>query len=87
MMVICELCIRQERDGGCDLGLNVPKRMACREFVPGIERFCADSNDFVSPSQIVEMATYFGVAKAELKKVKIMAAQERILRAQVPSAI
>jgi len=47
--------------------------MSCREFEPGLEKFCADPKDFVSPRQIVEMATYFGLQKTELKKVKVIA--------------
>jgi hypothetical protein len=47
--------------------------MRCREFSPGVEKFCADPADFVSPNQIVEMAKFFGIDKAELKKVKIIA--------------
>jgi hypothetical protein len=56
------------------LGLNIPKGMSCREFAPGIEKFCSNPNDFVSPSQITQMATFFGFKKAELKKIKLMAA-------------
>jgi hypothetical protein len=55
------------------LGLNIPKGMSCREFGPTIEKFCSNPNDFVSPSQIIQMATYFGFKKAELKKIKQMA--------------
>jgi hypothetical protein len=47
--------------------------MRCREFSPGVEKFCADPADFVSPNQIVEMARFFGIDKTELKKVKIIA--------------
>jgi hypothetical protein len=47
--------------------------MRCREFHPGIEKFCANPADFVSPHQIVEMARFFGLNGTELKKVKIVA--------------
>jgi len=47
--------------------------MKCREFEPGIERFCAKPTDFVSPNQIIDMARFFGLEKTELKKVKIIA--------------
>jgi hypothetical protein len=47
--------------------------MKCREFSPGIDRFCAKPADFVSPNQIVEMARFFGLERTELKKVKIIA--------------
>ncbi len=55
------------------LGLNIPKGMSCREFGPGIEKFCSNPNDFVSPNQITQMATFFGFKKAELKKIRLMA--------------
>ena len=63
------------------LGLNIPKGMSCREFGPTIEKFCANPNDFVSPSQIIQMAMYFGFKKAELKKIKLMAEAAEISRA------
>ena len=47
--------------------------MRCREFHPGIEKFCANPTDFVSPHQIVEMARFFGLNGTELKKVKTVA--------------
>jgi hypothetical protein len=74
-MIICEFCLHRSREGGCHLDLNIPKGMKCREFAPGIEKFCAEPTDFVSPNQIVEMAKFFGIEKAELKKVKIIAEQ------------
>jgi hypothetical protein len=55
------------------MGLNLPKTMRCREFAPGMEKFCANPADFVSPAQIVEMARFFGLNGTELKKVKIVA--------------
>jgi hypothetical protein len=72
--VICDFCLLYSTNGSCRLGLNIPKSMRCREFEPGIEKFCADPADFVSPNQIVEMARFFGIDKAELKKVKLVAA-------------
>jgi len=47
--------------------------MKCREFAPGIDKFCAKPSDFVSPNQILEMARFFGLQRTELKKVKIIA--------------
>jgi len=47
--------------------------MKCREFTPGIEKFCAKPTDFVSPNQIIDMARFFGLEKTELKKVKVIA--------------
>lgn len=47
--------------------------MKCREFAPGMEKFCAKPTDFVSPNQIIEMARFFGLERTELKKVKIIA--------------
>ena len=79
-MIICEFCRRYEPDGKCGLGLNIPKRMGCREFDPGVEKFCSKPNDFVSPRQIVEMATYFGIKGMELKKIKFMIAREESIR-------
>ena len=76
-MTICEFCLHYS-NGACGAGLNIPKTMRCREFAPGVEKFCADPADFVSPNQIVEMAKFFGIDKAELKKVKIIA-ERRVL--------
>jgi hypothetical protein len=76
MMIICDFCVRYEPDGLCRIGLKIPKGMGCREFEPGIERFCSDPKDFVSPRQIVEMATHFGMKGMELKKVKLMTVRE-----------
>lgn len=74
-MIICDFCLNFSSDGSCRLGLKIPKTMRCREFNPGMEKFCADPTDFVSPNQIVEMARYFGINKTELKKVRIIADQ------------
>jgi hypothetical protein len=73
MMIVCEFCLQYKPDGKCGLGLNIAKGMSCREFGPGMERFCANPKDFVSPSQIIQMATFFGMKGTELKKVKLMA--------------
>jgi len=72
-MIICEFCLLHSPEGGCRLGLKIPKTMKCREFAPGIDKFCAKPTDFVSPNQIVEMAKFFGLERTELKKVKIIA--------------
>lgn len=74
-MIICEFCLQFQKDGSCGYGLNIPKRMGCREFDPGIEKFCSNPNDFVSPNQITQMAGFFGMKGIELKKVKLMAAR------------
>ena len=76
-MTICEFCLHHSNDS-CRIGLSIPKTMRCREFAPGIEKFCSDPADFVSPGQIVEMAKFFGIDKTELKKVKDIA-QRRVL--------
>jgi len=47
--------------------------MKCREFSPGIAKFCAKPKDFVSVYQIVEMAKFFGIQRTELKKVQMIA--------------
>ena len=71
-MIICDFCLLRQ-EGACRLGLNIPKTMKCREFSPGIETFCAEPTDFVSPNQIIGMAKFFGLERTELKKVKIIA--------------
>ena len=85
-MVICEFCLQYGEDGKCWLGLNVPRQMSCREFTPGIQRFCSDPHDFVSVGQIVQMATFFGIKGTELKKVKLMAGLEEETRSKPPVA-
>jgi hypothetical protein len=72
-MIVCEFCLQYRSDGKCILGLNIPKGMSCREFTPGMEQFCSNPNDFVSPAQIYQMARFFGFKKAELKKIGLMA--------------
>ena len=72
-MIICDFCLHYSQPGVCRIGLNIPKTMKCREFAPGIEKFCAQPADFVSTNQIVEMAKFFGIERTELKKVKIIA--------------
>jgi len=85
-MIICEFCTRYEPDGKCGVGLTIPKRMGCREFDPGVEKFCSNPSDFVSPRQIIEMATYFGIKGMELKKVKLMTAREESERSSLPTS-
>ena len=75
-MIICDFCANFEQDGLCRIGLTPPKGMGCRDFVPGLEKFCSDPKDFVDPRQLVQMATFFGMKGVELKKVKQMAARE-----------
>ena len=72
-MIICDFCLFHSTEGACSLKLNIPKTMKCREFNPGIGKFCAKPSDFVSSDQIVEMAKFFGLERTELKKVKIIA--------------
>ena len=79
-MTVCEFCEHYQR-GECALGLNLPKRMTCVEFLPGIEEFCSDPKDFVNASQIIEMAKFFGFQKVELKKITLMATKEESARA------
>jgi hypothetical protein len=79
-MIVCEFCLNYQQDGQCRLGLKIPKAMSCREFGPGIEKFCSDPGDFVNPNQIIQMATYFGMKGTELKKVKLMATREETTR-------
>lgn len=79
-MIVCEFCSQYSQGGLCGLGLNIAKGMRCNEFEPGMEKFCADAKDFVSPRQIAEMATFFGLKGPELKKVRLMAAREESSR-------
>jgi len=72
-MIVCEFCLHYSPADTCKIDLKIPKGMSCREFSPVLEKFCADPKDFVSPKQIIEMATYFGLQKTELKKVMTMA--------------
>jgi hypothetical protein len=81
-MIVCDFCLQFRASGECALGLKLPKAMSCREFGPGIEKFCSNPNDFVDPKQIVQMATYFGMKGPELKKVRLMASGEVNARAQ-----
>ena len=79
-MIVCEFCSQYQQDGQCRLGLHLPKGMGCREFSPSIERFCSNPKDFVNASQIIQMATFFGMKGTELKKIKLMAAREESTR-------
>jgi hypothetical protein len=79
-MIVCEFCLHHTVAGTCRLGLNIPKRLTCREFAPGIEKFCADPKDFAGQHQIVQMASFFGFQKTELKKIKVMALNEENVR-------
>jgi NACalpha-BTF3-like transcription factor len=60
--------------------------MSCREFAPGLDKFCSDPKDFVNPRQIVQMATHFGMKRTELKKVELMAVREESTRLSVAVA-
>ena len=77
-MIVCDFCVNFTPDGDCRLGIKIPKGMSCREFNPGIQRFCAKPADFVSRNQIVQMATFFGFQRTELKKIKAMAGAEEL---------
>lgn len=77
--MICEFCV-EYKQGKCGLGLDTPKGMSCREFGPGLEKFCSDPDDFVNSRQIMQMATFFGIKRTELKKVRLMAVREESAR-------
>ena len=81
-MTICEFCLQHQEGGRCGLGINLPTHMGCRDFDPGIEKFCAKPEDFSNAGQIIQMATYFGLKGKELKKVKVMADREERIRSQ-----
>ena len=79
-MIICEFCLHYKQDARCELGLTIPKGMSCREFDASLAGFCSNPNDFVSPRQIIEMATFFGIKRTELRKVKLMVTKEESTR-------
>ena len=79
--MICEFCVHCWKNDTCGLGLDVPKRMSCREFDPGVERFCSNPADFVGVAQLVQMASFFGLRGSEMKKVREMAGLEAARRA------
>ena len=79
-MIICEFCLQYRQNGECGFGLRIPKGLRCPEFDPGVEKFCANPLDFNGMSQIVQMATYFGLKGVELKKIRQVAEQEEALR-------
>ncbi|HXG67972.1 MAG TPA: hypothetical protein VNO70_22935 [Blastocatellia bacterium] len=80
--MICEFCLQFQKDGKCALGLKVPRQMSCREFDPGIEKFCANPADFVSAEQIIQMGVFFGIKGMELKKIRRIATQEEQTRSK-----
>lgn len=86
-MIICEFCVQYRPDGKCELGLNIPKQMGCREFDPGMEKFCSNPNDFVNPHQIKQMAQFFGIKGTELKKVQQMAARGEKARSKASDVL
>ena len=83
-MIICDFCTQHRETGECGLGLRKPRHMSCREFAPGLDRFCSNPNDFASTAQIVQMSSFFGIKGMELKKVKVMAAQAEETRSKAP---
>lgn len=83
-MIICEFCLQYQQDGKCGFGLSIRKRMGCRVFDPGLEGFCSKPGDFKDSSQIIQMATFFGIRGGELKKVEIMATREEKSRLEAP---
>jgi hypothetical protein len=85
-MIICEFCVQYTSNGECSFGLRIPKRMGCREFDPGIDKFCSNPDDFVNPNQIIQMATFFGIKGTELKKVKAIANRAADPQVEVPAA-
>jgi len=70
-MTLCEFCVLQA-DKKCSIGLSTPKKMRCREFKPGIERFCDSPSDYKGREQLKEMSLFFGLAGRELQRVLAM---------------
>lgn len=83
-MLICEFCLERAENGQCRLGLRIPQKMSCRDFQPGLEKFCAKPEDFVDSAQILQMAKYFGLKGTELKKINLMVRRETELRSASP---
>lgn len=77
-MIVCDFCVNFTPAGDCRLGIKIPKGMSCREFTPEMLKFFANPADFVSRNQIVQMATFFGFQRTELKKIKAMAGAEEL---------
>lgn len=75
-MTLCEFCQLQQKQGGCELGHQPPKKMRCRDFQPGFVRFFGDRADFTGRGQVEQMARFFGLTGSELKKVLTMADRE-----------
>ena len=75
-MTLCEFCILEENIGLCANRRPIPKKMRCVDFTPSIERFCASPGDFTGEGQLRQMATYFGLAGKELKRVLALASRK-----------
>ena len=86
IMIICEFCLHYRKECKCELGLNIPKGMSCREFDASLAGFCSDPNDFVNASQIINMAAFFGIKRMELKKVTLIAVREERIAAAEPAS-
>jgi hypothetical protein len=76
-MTLCEFCILEERSGVCSNGRTIPKKMRCVDFTPSIERFCSSPQDFAGQGQLRQMATFFGLAGKELKRVLALAPEKQ----------
>jgi hypothetical protein len=68
-MKLCEFCVLQQANGVCSRGHTTPKKMRCVDFTPGIERFCSTPADYTGREQLKQMASFFGIAGKELKRV------------------
>jgi len=75
-MILCELCQLQRENGGCQLSYKPPKKMRCRDFQPGFDRFFGDRADFTGRKQLEQMALFLGLVHTELEKVRSMADRE-----------
>ena len=68
-MTICEFCSYNQQTGKCGFGLKPPQGMSCVEFTPSLEQFCSEQSDFRDADQIIQMASFFGIKRVEMKKV------------------
>jgi hypothetical protein len=71
-MTLCEFCVLQQADRVCSKGHRTPKTMKCVDFAPGIERFFSTREDYTGRGQLKQMASFFGIAGKELKRVLAM---------------
>lgn len=68
-MKLCELCVHQRVIGVCAMSRQMPQKMRCTDFTPGLERFFATPADYTGLDQLNQMAVFFGLSGKELRRV------------------